>query len=120
MSDIKPKLAYELFYGFDKEGIFFELFNDGNLLNTSSTSWEKLIDEEIQAVQSLESGLVINAFGDIERLLSMVDGLRDAADMLEDRIKELNVVIANKLIRGIDIGEASVTFSQYIRHDFDE
>ena len=114
--DIEPVIR------FDSEGIWCEIFIDSKQspLLTVFESWEKLFEREIQN-QSDEEGLIIveDEFDGVKYLNDLTDSLKNASDLLEEQVRQSHILLFNKFIEGINLENATVSFNDYMKGDYD-
>lgn len=104
---------------FDETGVSCNIsVSDGSSI-TVFNSWEEIFDREIEANSTDGKITVEDDFDGVEYLNNLSDSLKAATDMLEDKVRISHVLLLSRLIEGMNVEGATVSFNNYMKGEYD-
>ena len=112
------KLDYDM--GFDKDGIFCEIFSGEIVMFSFRKSWEQFVSESIDK-NCFDDGQIIvhEDFDGVGKLNDLSDSLRNASDNFDDMLKKKHICLFQSFVEGMTNENTSVSFTKYMKGEYD-
>lgn len=117
MSDKNNKIDPVI--SFDEKGIYCDILINGSSVLSVFNEWDDIFNREIQEHSTDGMIKVEDDFDGVAYLNDLADALKNATDQLEEKVRASHVLLLNKLIEGMTIDGATVSFNNYMKGEYD-